>query len=147
MGERVQIGEEDREGRFDAIALIGIPHEQFAARFGISFTKNAQYEAPGPMAYAAIELRSGTQFLLDHDYDYPQPGVCLSGRVDVAADEQRAEFAEGSDRADALPARPAGEPLPDAVAVPRRTLVAPPSDLRAGARLGDTRPRQGRRSP
>lgn len=74
--------------------MIGIPHEQFAARFGISFTKNTQCEAPGPMAYAAIELRSGTQFLLHHDYDYPQPGVWLSGRVDVDADEQRAEFAE-----------------------------------------------------
>ena len=74
MSERVQIGEEDREGHFDEIALIGIPHEQFAARFGISFTKNTQYEAPGPMAYAAIELRSGTQFLLHHDCDLPAAG-------------------------------------------------------------------------
>ena len=94
MVEWVEIGEGDWEGDFEEIAFIGISHEQFATRFGISFTKNTHYEAPGPMAYAAIELRSGAQFLLHHDYDYPQPGVWLSGRIDVNAGKQRAQFAE-----------------------------------------------------
>jgi hypothetical protein len=89
----VQIGEEDLEGKYDEIALIGIAHERFAERFAISFTENANYGA-GPAAFAIIELRSGTQFIVQHEYGHPEPGVWLVGRVDADADKQRAEFAD-----------------------------------------------------
>jgi hypothetical protein len=91
MAEWVQIGEADLEGKYDEIAFISIPHEQFAKRFGISFTENARYGA-GPAAVAIIELRSGTQFLLQHDH--PQPGVWLLARIDSKVDAQRAELAD-----------------------------------------------------
>jgi hypothetical protein len=89
----VQIGDEDLEGKYDPIALISIPHEQFADRFGISFAENPHYGA-GPAAVAIIELCSGTQFVLQHEYDHPYPGVWLAGRTDVDAEKQRTEFAE-----------------------------------------------------
>lgn len=94
MVEWVQIGEEDLEGKYDEIALIGIPHEQFAERFGISFTGNSRYGA-GPAAFAVVELRSGAQFIVQHEYGHPEPGVWLFCRVDADADKQRAEFADG----------------------------------------------------
>lgn len=93
MVEWFQIGEEDLEGKYDEIALINIPYEQFAERFGISFTENNRYGA-GPAALAVIEVLSGTQFILQHEYDHPQPGVWLCGRIDADADRQRAEFAD-----------------------------------------------------
>lgn len=93
MVEWVQIGDEDLEGKYDEIALISIPHEQFASRFGISFTENPRYGA-GPAAYATVELRSGTQFIVQHEHDHPEPGVWLFGRIDADADKQRAEFAD-----------------------------------------------------
>jgi hypothetical protein len=92
MGEWFQIGEEDLEGQYDEAAFIGIPYEQFAERFGISFTENTRYSA-GPAALAIVELRSGTQFLLQHEYDHPRPGVWLFCRIDADAGKQRAEFA------------------------------------------------------
>ena len=88
----VQIGDEDLEGEYEETALIGIPHERFAERFGLSFTTNTRYGA-GPAAYAIVELQSGTQFIVQHEYDHPQPGVWLLCRTDADADKQRAEFA------------------------------------------------------
>jgi hypothetical protein len=46
------------------------------------------------MAYATIELCSGTQFILQHEHDHPQAGVWLIGRIDSDPDKQRAEFVD-----------------------------------------------------
>ncbi len=60
---------------------------------GSHFTENARYGA-GPAAVAIIELRLGTQFLLQHEYDHPQPGVWLLAGIDSNVDAQRAELAD-----------------------------------------------------
>jgi hypothetical protein len=89
------IDESELRKPFEEIALIGVPWEQFAARFDIHFTENdGRYEAPGPMGYALIELPSSRQFPLEHHFDYPEPGVWLFGRLDEDLDEQRAQVAE-----------------------------------------------------
>jgi hypothetical protein len=79
---------------YDQIALIGIPWREFETRFAMTFTENdGRYEAPGPHAYAAVRIESGALFLLDHYFDYPEPGVYLYGRMDQDLDAQRREFA------------------------------------------------------
>ena len=79
---------------YDQIALIGIPWREFETRFAMKFAENdGRYEAPGPHAYAAMRTASGALFLLDHYFDYPEPGVYLAGRVDEDFDAQRREFA------------------------------------------------------
>jgi hypothetical protein len=80
--------------RRDHIAVVGIPWREFEDRFSMRFTVNdGRYSAPGPHAYAAVRLASGALFLLDHYYDYPDPGVLLSGREDEDFDAQRRAFA------------------------------------------------------
>ncbi len=94
MTEWFQIGEEDLDGTFGDAALIGIPYEQFTERFGIAFTENPRYGA-GPAASAVVELRSGQQFILQHEYDHPQPGVWRFCRIGWDSESQLAAFADG----------------------------------------------------
>ena len=43
------------------------PWSSFSERFGITFTENdGRWEAPGPVAYAAVELPTGEQFRVEH---------------------------------------------------------------------------------
>jgi hypothetical protein len=80
---------------YDHIAPIRIPWHEFETRFGMKFTENdVRYEAPGPHAYATLRTPSGAVFLLDHYFDYPEPGVLLSGRVDEDLEAQRKGFAK-----------------------------------------------------
>lgn len=52
------------------------PWSSFSTRFGITFTENdGRYEAPGPVAYAAVELPTGEQFPLEHHFDHQEIGV------------------------------------------------------------------------
>jgi hypothetical protein len=87
----------DAEGFQEAleeIGLIDMPAHEFERRFGIAFTPNdGRRDAPGPMAYAAVELASGQRFLLEHHFDYREPGVWLLGRVSEDLEGQRDEFA------------------------------------------------------
>src|SRR4051812_46895937 len=89
----IQLSDDDMEPPFTEIALIAIPYEAFAKRFSISFTENTQFEAPGPMAYATIEVESGTQFALHHFYDHQELGVWALAHPDGNHDRQRAELA------------------------------------------------------
>jgi hypothetical protein len=92
--EWVQIGDGDREGNYEQIALINIPHETLATRFGMTFSENVHRRRAGADGPRDHRADSGTQFLVQHEHDHPQLGVWLLGRVEVEPDKQRAEFAD-----------------------------------------------------
>jgi hypothetical protein len=58
------------------VALAPIPWLDFSTRWDIEFEENAEWEAPGPVAYATARGGgSGMWYALEHHYDYPRPGV------------------------------------------------------------------------
>jgi hypothetical protein len=70
------------------------PWSSFSVRFGITFTENdGRYEAPGPVAYAAVELPTGEQFRLEHHFDHQEIGVVVFGLPDEDPTQQRQRFA------------------------------------------------------
>lgn len=49
--------------------VVDMPWQDFAGRYGVDFVaEDGTYEAPGPVAYAAIELGDGTICPLQHHY-------------------------------------------------------------------------------
>lgn len=66
-------------GPWKMIARIEYPWMEVSSRWSIEFLENdGKWEAPGPVAYAAVQGSSGAWYSLEHHYDYPQPGVYVS---------------------------------------------------------------------
>jgi hypothetical protein len=56
-----------------------MPGEQFAGQFGVRFIENdLRWDAPGPVAHAAVELLSGEQFMLEHQLAHATINVIVN---------------------------------------------------------------------
>ncbi|TDD61824.1 hypothetical protein E1293_44620 [Actinomadura darangshiensis] len=61
------------------VALVHVPWREFSSRWEIPFEGNERWEAPGPVAHAvAHSQESAMWYLLEHHFDYRQPGVYVS---------------------------------------------------------------------
>jgi hypothetical protein len=84
-----------RRGDWRPIACTAISGEEFAGRFGVDFVENdGRQDAPGPMAYAAVELAAGEQFTLEHHLDHPTLHVVIYGLPDPDRRAQLARFTD-----------------------------------------------------
>jgi hypothetical protein len=92
MREWRQKNEQDLDGAFKEIGFIRLPADDFASRFEISFTQR-EHGKRAMLSYAAIELRSGARFFLQHEHQLSERGVWLYGSATQDPSEQIAEFA------------------------------------------------------
>jgi hypothetical protein len=96
-----QKDEKELDGAFKEIAFIRLPPAEFADRFKISFTQR-QHGKREMLSYAAVELRSGARYFLQHETKLSDQGIWLYGTAEGDPKVQCDEFARafGIDAAD-----------------------------------------------
>ena len=96
-----QKDEKELDGAFKEIAFIRMPPAEFADRFRISFTQR-EHGKRAMLSYAAVELRSGARYFLQHETKLSDQGIWLYGSAERDAKVQCDEFAKafGIDAAD-----------------------------------------------
>lgn len=96
-----QKDEKELDGAFKEIAFIRMPPAEFAERFKITFTQRAHGKRE-MLSYAAVELRSGARYFLQHERKLSDQGIWLYGNAEADAKVQCDEFAKafGIDAAD-----------------------------------------------
>jgi hypothetical protein len=101
MRDWLQKDEKQLDGAFKEIAFIRLPPAEFADRFKITFTQRAHGKRE-MLSYAAIELRSGARYFLQHETKLSDQGIWLYGTAERDAKIQCDEFAKafGIDAAD-----------------------------------------------
>jgi len=93
MRNWLQQDEKKLDGAFKEIAFIRMPADEFAARYEITFTQR-EHGKREMLSYAAIELRSGARFFLQHEHKLSDQGIWLYGSAERDAKSQCEEFAE-----------------------------------------------------
>jgi hypothetical protein len=101
MREWRQTNENNLDGAFKEIAFIRRAPDEFAAEFEITFTQH-EHGKRATLSYAAIELRSGARFFLQHEHSLSERGIWRYGSAERDPKQQCAEFAaafgiDGSD--------------------------------------------------
>jgi hypothetical protein len=101
MRDWCQKDEKELDGAFREIAFIRIPPAEFAERFEITFTQRTHGKRE-LLSYAAVELRSGARYFLQHETKLSDQGIWLYGTAARDAKVQCEEFAKafGIDAAD-----------------------------------------------
>ena len=96
-----QKDEMELDGAFKEIAFIRLSPEAFSGRFKITFTRR-EHGKRELLSYAAVELRSGARFFLQHEHKLSDEGLWLYGDAERDARAQCEEFAQafGIDAAD-----------------------------------------------
>ncbi|MGZ4178717.1 MAG: hypothetical protein ACXVUX_21110 [Solirubrobacteraceae bacterium] len=96
-----QKDEKELDGAFKEIAFIRMSPEAFSGRFKITFTRR-EHGKREILSYAAVELRSGTRFFLQHEHKLSDEGLWLYGDAERDPKAQCDEFAHafGIDSAD-----------------------------------------------
>ncbi len=96
-----QKDEKQLDGAFKEIAFIRMPPTEFADRFKITFTQR-EHGKRAMLSYAAVELRSGARYFLQHEQKLSDEGIWLYGSAEGDAKVQCNEFARafGIDAAD-----------------------------------------------
>jgi hypothetical protein len=96
-----QKDEKQLDGAFKEIAFIRMPPDEFADRFKITFTQRTHGKRE-MLSYAAVELRSGARYFLQHERKLSEKGIWLYGSAERDAKLQCDEFATafGIDPAD-----------------------------------------------
>lgn len=104
MREWQQKDEQELDGAFREIAFIRMPPAEFAHRFEINFTQRAHGKRE-LLSYAAVELRSGARYFLQHETKLSDQGIWLYGTAERDPALQCDEFAKafGIDTADIAP--------------------------------------------
>ena len=88
-----QKDEQEPDGAFKEIAFIRMAPAEFADRFEINFTQRAHGKRE-MLSYAAVELRSGARYFLQHETKLSDEGIWLYGSAERDARLQCDEFAE-----------------------------------------------------
>jgi hypothetical protein len=88
-----QKDEQELDGAFKEIAFIRMAPAEFADRFEINFTQRAHGKRE-MLSYAAVELRSGARYFLQHETKLSDQGIWLYGTAERDARLQCDEFAE-----------------------------------------------------
>jgi hypothetical protein len=96
-----QKNEMELDGAFKEIAFIRMPPAEFVQRYEITFTQRAHGKRE-LLSYAAVELRSGARYFLQHETKLSDQGIWLYGSAERDAKGQCDEFARafGIDAAD-----------------------------------------------
>ncbi|MGH2894720.1 MAG: hypothetical protein ACRDPM_15870 [Solirubrobacteraceae bacterium] len=96
-----QKDEKELDGAFKEIAFIRMPPAEFAQRYKITFTQRTHGKRE-MLSYAAVELRSGARYFLQHEQKLSDEGIWLYGNAEADAKPQCDEFAKafGIDAAD-----------------------------------------------
>jgi len=93
MREWWQKDETQLDGAFKEIAFIRMPPAEFADRFKIAFTQG-EHGKREMLSYAAVELRSGALYFLQHETKLSDQGLWLYGSAERDAQLQSDEFAK-----------------------------------------------------
>lgn len=90
-----QVADGAETDTLEQIAVVGIPWEDFAKRYGVVFRPPGVAGPDAPAGRAVIQLANGERFGLEHHRDEPYPAVLLLGRLEADLDGQRRRFAAG----------------------------------------------------
>lgn len=93
MADWIQMNEDRMVGAFEEIGFVKMTREAFTSRYHIFFQERAQSGMRGALSYALIQLRSGSQFFLQHEPRLAETGVWLYAKAGGDAQGQCREFA------------------------------------------------------
>jgi hypothetical protein len=93
VADWIQMHEDRMVGAFEEIGFVKMTREAFSSRYQISFHERDQSGMRGALSYALIQLRSGSQFFLQHEPRLAETGVWLYSKAGGDAQRQCREFA------------------------------------------------------